>query len=268
MRRSPSPPPRPARPSCCRSRWRRRQPPAAASSTAARAARRRPAGQLHAPVLRGGGGGARAARRGRHRPVHQRSHAQRDARPGLGRLVLPAASASAAASCCSSASHGIDLVQHLLGPIADVSARTATLLPERRLADGSTRAGRQRRQRLGDLRLGRRRVGQPRDVDDRGRRHATASGSRSTAAGHDLAAQRARPARASAPGRIAAGSGWPLPEQARRSASAPPAWLDGLTGAGAAERTRRGRACAACWSPRRSPPPPQPTAAGVPVGGS
>ncbi len=33
--------------------------------------------------------------------------------------------------------HGIDLVQHLLGPIADVSARTETLLPERRLADGS-----------------------------------------------------------------------------------------------------------------------------------
>jgi predicted dehydrogenase len=32
--------------------------------------------------------------------------------------------------------HGIDLVQHLLGPIETVSARTATLLPERKLADG------------------------------------------------------------------------------------------------------------------------------------
>ncbi len=33
--------------------------------------------------------------------------------------------------------HGIDLVRHLLGPIADVSATVRTLLPERRLADGS-----------------------------------------------------------------------------------------------------------------------------------
>jgi predicted dehydrogenase len=33
--------------------------------------------------------------------------------------------------------HGIDLVEHLFGPIATVSARTATLLPERRLADGT-----------------------------------------------------------------------------------------------------------------------------------
>ena len=32
--------------------------------------------------------------------------------------------------------HGIDLVQHLLGPIETVSARTATLLPQRQLADG------------------------------------------------------------------------------------------------------------------------------------
>jgi predicted dehydrogenase len=32
--------------------------------------------------------------------------------------------------------HGIDLVEHLLGPIAAVSARTATLRPRRRLASG------------------------------------------------------------------------------------------------------------------------------------
>jgi predicted dehydrogenase len=34
--------------------------------------------------------------------------------------------------------HGMDLVEHLLGPIAAVSARTATLLPRRRLASGET----------------------------------------------------------------------------------------------------------------------------------
>ena len=33
-------------------------------------------------------------------------------------------------------SHGIDLVEHLLGPISSVGARTATLEAERRLADG------------------------------------------------------------------------------------------------------------------------------------
>lgn len=32
--------------------------------------------------------------------------------------------------------HGIDLIGHLFGPIRSVSARTATLLPERRLRDG------------------------------------------------------------------------------------------------------------------------------------
>ena len=34
--------------------------------------------------------------------------------------------------------HGIDLVQQLIGPIADVSARLATQLPVRRLDDGRT----------------------------------------------------------------------------------------------------------------------------------
>jgi len=34
--------------------------------------------------------------------------------------------------------HGIDLLEHLFGPIAALSAQTATLRPERRLADGRT----------------------------------------------------------------------------------------------------------------------------------
>ena len=40
--------------------------------------------------------------------------------------------------------HGIDLVQHLLGPIGEVNARCATMMPERTLADGTE---------LGDIRI-------------------------------------------------------------------------------------------------------------------
>ena len=61
--------------------------------------------------------------------------AQRDAWTRLGRLVLPKDRVGGGV-VLQLGIHGIDLVEHLFGPIVAVSARTATLVPQRTLRDG------------------------------------------------------------------------------------------------------------------------------------
>ena len=61
--------------------------------------------------------------------------------------------------------HGIDLVEYLVGPIAAVGARTATVQSERRLSDGRTVRVENADSAWATYELGRGRLRQPRDVN-------------------------------------------------------------------------------------------------------